>query len=172
MSNMPIQFQWDGEAMVPAGRYWARQSDEQFVVGQRYRMVEESERSTVSHNHEFAWLNEAWQSLPDAMLEQYPSAEHLRKKALIARGYCTMTQHACNTVAEAERLQAALGNEVDTYAVVTRRQTVVTVYRAMSQSRRSMRGPEFQASKTAILEYVGDLLGVDPQTLGKVEKAA
>jgi hypothetical protein len=172
MTTMPIQFQWDGEAMVPASKYWARQADEQFVVGQRYRMAEENERSPVSHNHEFAWLNEAWQSLPDHMLEQYPSAEHLRKKALIAKGYCTMTQHACMTSAEAERLRSALNAEVDSYAVVIRRQNVVTVYKAVSQSRRAMGGPQFQASKQAILEYVGDLLGVDPGTLGRVEKAA
>lgn len=167
MTTLPLMFAWDGEALVPAGQYWARKADEQFVVGQRYRMVEEAERSQASHNHEFAFLAEAWASLPDELLAQYPSAEHLRKKGLIAKGYCTMTQHACATVSEAERLESAITKHVDTYAVVVRRRNVVTVYEAVSQSKRAMGAAQFQASKTALMEFVGDLLGVDPETVGR-----
>lgn len=171
MSNMPIQFQWDGEAMVPASRFWARQADEQFTVGQRYRMVEENERSPASHAHEFAWLTEAWNSLPDELLAQYPNSEMLRKHGLIAKGFCTMVQHVCATKAEAERLAGIL-KPYDAYAVVVARGPVVTVYTAVSQSRRAMGAAQFQQSKQALMEFVGDLLGVDPQTIGKVEKAA
>lgn len=170
---MPIQFQWDGEAMVPASRFWGREADKQFVVGQRYRMVEENERSEISHNHEFAWLDEAFQTLPDPLLAQYPSKEHLRKQALIAKGYCTMRQHPCQSIAEAERLEKSLSEErADPYVVIVRRRNVVTTYRAVSQSRRAMGAPQFQASKQAIIEFVADLLEVDPQTLAKVERAA
>lgn len=171
MSNMPIQFQWDGEAMVPASRFWARQADEQFTIGQRYRMVEENERSPASHAHEFAWLTEAWNSLPDELLAQYPNSEMLRKHGLISKGFCTMVQHVCATKAEAERLAAIL-KPYDAYAVVVARGTVVTVYTAVSQSRRAMGAAQFQQSKQALMEFVGDLLGVGAQTIGKVEKAA
>lgn len=171
MSNMPIQFQWDGEAMVPASRFWSSQADEQFTVGQRYRMAEENERSPASHAHEFAWLSEAWNSLPDELLAQYPNSEMLRKHGLIAKGFCTMVQHVCATKAEAERLAGIL-KPYDAYAVVVARGTVVTVYTAVSQSRRAMGAAQFQQSKSALMEFVGDLLGVDPQTIGKVEKAA
>lgn len=168
----PIQFAWDGEAMVPASGFWTRKANECFVVGQRYRMVEENERSDVSHRHEFAWLREAWNSLPDHMLDQYPSSEHLRKHGLIAKGHCTMTQHPCVSVAEAERLEATIRQHVDTYAIVRRRGAVVTVYEAVSQSKRAMGGPQFQQSKTDLMQFVGDLLGVDPDTLATVEQAA
>lgn len=171
MSAPPLQFQWDGEAMVPAGKHWARQADEHFVVGQRYRLVEENEQSDRSRNHEFAWLHEAWQSLPDTMLDQFPSSEHLRKFGLISKGHCTMVQHPCTTTAEAERLAAIL-RPYDAYAIVRQRGPVVTVYTAVSQSRRAMGAAMFQKSKSDLMEYVGDLLGVDPETLGKVEKAA
>lgn len=171
MSNQPLVFEWDGEAMIPAGRYWARQADEQFVVGERYRLAEENERSSASHAHEFAWLTEAWNSLPDEMLAQYPNSEMLRKHGLIAKGFCTMVQHVCKSEAEAQRLAAIL-KPYDAYAVVVARGTVVTVYTAVSQSRRAMGAAQFQQSKTALMEFVGDLLGVDPQTIGKVEKAA
>jgi hypothetical protein len=172
MSAPPLKFQWDGDALVPASGFWRRQANEHFVVGAVYRMVEEAERSQISHSHEFAWLKTAWDSLPDDLLAQYPSPEHLRKRALIAKGHCTMTQHACKSVAEAERLEAAIGAHVDTYAVVVRRGPVVTVYTAVSQSRRAMGAPQFQASKNDIIDYVAGLLQVDPDTLGKQQAAA
>lgn len=169
---MPVKFRWDGEAMVPPSGYWSREADKQFVVGEVYRLAEEHERSQVSHNHEFAFLAEAWNSLPDHLIDQYPSVEHLRKKGLIAKGHCTMTQHACTSIAEAERLEAAITSHVDTYAVVRRRGSVVTVYEAASQSYRAMGKAMFQQSKTDLMEFVGDLLGVAPDDLAKVRSAA
>lgn len=162
----PLMFVWSGDAMVPASSYWTNQANEHFVVGQRYRMVEEQQRSPISHSHEFAWLNEAWNSLPDELLAQYPNSETLRKHALIAKGYCTMVQHVCSTKAEADRLAGIL-RPYDAYAIVIARGNVVTVYTAVSQSKRAMGAAQFQASKQAILDFVGDLLGVEPETLGR-----
>lgn len=167
----PLFLTWDGEAFRPAGRYWERLANEHFVVGERYRMVEENDRSTATHNHEFAFLTEAWNSLPDELHAQYPNPEVLRKHGLIAKGFCTMVQHVCASKAEAERLAGIL-KPYDAYAIVVARGNVVTVYTAVSQSRRAMGAAQFQQSKTALMEFVGDLLGVDPETIGKVERAA
>jgi hypothetical protein len=167
----PILWQWDGEALQPATGYWRKAADHYLAVGQRYRMVEEAERSEVSHKHEFAWLKEAWNSLPDELLDQYPNSEILRKHGLIAKGHCTMTQHVCASVAEAERLAAIL-KPYDAYAIVRQRGPVVTVYKAVSQSKKAMGAAMFQRSKTDLMEFVGDMLGVDPETIGKVEQAA
>lgn len=173
MTYVPaIQYQWDGDALVPASGFWRREADRHLVVGQRYRMVEENEISGASHRHEFAWLREAWNSLPDAMLDQYPSSEHLRKRGLIAKGHCTMTQHPCVTAAEAERTEATIRRHVDKYALVTRRGAVVTVYEAVSQSKRAMGGPQFQRSKSDLMDFVADLLGVSVETLAQVGEAA
>lgn len=166
MTALPINCIWDGEAFVPAGTYWAKKADEEFVVGQRYRIGEYHDRSPASHNHQFAWLNEAWQSLPDELYDQYPSPEHLRKFALIAKGHCTMVQHACASNAEALRLAAAI-RPYDTYAVVSVRGPVVTVYNAVSQSVKAMDGPQFQKSKQDVIDFVADLLGVAPDDLRK-----
>lgn len=171
MKAPPIFLEWDGEAFRPAGKYWDRLANEHFTVGERYRMVEENDRSTATHNHEFAFLTEAWNSLPDELHAQYPNPEVLRKHGLIAKGFCTMVQHVCASKAEAERLAGIL-KPYDAYAIVVARGNVVTAYTAVSQSRRAMGAPQFQASKTALMEFVGDLLGVDPETIGKVEKAA
>lgn len=167
----PILMQWNGEAMVPATSRWAAEADKHFVVGQRYRMVEEQERSEVSHRHEFAWLRTAWESLPDHLLDQYPNSEVLRKHGLIAKGHCTMAQHTCASVAEAERLATIL-RPYDTYSIVRQRGSVVTVYKAVSQSYRAMGAKQFQRSKTDLMEFVGDLLGVDPATLAQQSEAA
>ena len=60
----------------------------------------------------------------------------------------------------------------DVYAIVRQRGPVVTVYTAVSQSKRAMGAAMFQQSKSDLMDFVGDLLGVDPETLGKVEQAA
>lgn len=171
----PIKFQWDGEALVPSSGFWRREADHYLVVGQTYRMVEEQERSPASHRHEFAFVKEAWNSLPEHLEADYPSPEHLRKTALIRTGFCTMVQHPCATKAEADRLRATLGAYVDKYAIVQideERPNVVTVLTAESQSHHAMDRKRFQASKTAIMEFIGDMLGVDPAALASVGEAA
>ncbi|MDB6036048.1 MAG: hypothetical protein JWM16_6386, partial [Verrucomicrobiales bacterium] len=100
------------------------------------------------------------------------NSEMLRKHGLIAKGHCTMKQHVCMSDAEAERLQAALKDEGDKYAITIRRGKVVSVYRAVSQSKRSMGAKMFQQSKSDLMDFVGDLLGVDPETIGRQEQAA
>lgn len=171
---LPVMFAWDGEAMVPASRYWASACDKQFVVGERYRLAEEHERSSQTHRHEFAFVKEAWSSLPDALLNDYPSPEHLRKHGLIRKGFCTMKQYPCASRAEAERLRVSLTENVDSYAIVMidDDRPIVSVLTAESQSYRSMGKRRFQESKTALMEFIGDLLGVDPATLADVQEAA
>jgi hypothetical protein len=169
----PIIWQYDGDNLVPASGFWRRVAAENLVVGERYRLVEENERSEVSHRHEFAWLRSAYASLPDELVPQYPSVEHLRKQALIDKGYCTMKQHVCQSKAEAERLERVLSEERDDpYMVIVRRRNVVTTYRAVSQSKKAMGAPQFQQSKQDIIEYVAKLIGVDPETLGQQSEAA
>jgi len=172
MTNAPLMYEWDGEVMRPAGRYWARQADETFVVGMRYRMVEEEGHSIQSHRHEFAFLKEAWNSFPDELLEQFPSPEHLRKFGLIRKGFCLTKQYACKSAAEAKRFAAGLRENVDTYTLITIDGPIVTVSTAESQSFRTMGKARFQASKEALMEYVGSLIGVPPETLSGVQEAA
>ncbi|MVA98881.1 hypothetical protein GN330_16660 [Nitratireductor sp. CAU 1489] len=160
MAEAPILYQWDGEAMIPAAQHWARQADRQFVVGERYRMVEHHDRSANSHRHFFACIHDAWQNLPDRMLEQYPTSEHLRKKALIWKGYRDERSIVCASAAEAQRV-AAFVKPMDDFAVVTVKDAVVRVWTAKSQSVKAMGRKEFQDSKSDVLDFVDDLLGVE-----------
>jgi len=141
-------------------------ADQQYVVGEGYWLTPYEERSAATHDHQFAWLDDAWRNLP----EQYQfepwaqSKTHLRKYALIRTSFCTTEQFPCQSRAEAERWASRLRAD-DSYCVVTITGTIVNRFRAESQSRRAMDGKRFQASKQAIIEFIEGLLGVEPGTL-------
>lgn len=138
---------------------------EHFGEGEVVLMAQVEERTEVSHRHEFAWLRDAWATLPESIADDYPSPEHLRKRALIATGWADVKDYVCASRAEATRLASALRGETDDYTVVIVRDAVVRVCRAKSQSRRAMNKADFQASKDAVLRWVADLLGSTPDDL-------
>jgi hypothetical protein len=157
----PLGFQWDGEAMIPLQ---PRLADKYYVVGETYRMIPEEPRSTATHNHQFAEVAEAHSNLPEDLAVEFPTADHLRKYALIKAGYCDKASFVCSSKAEAVRLAAFL-KPIDDYSIVTVDDCVVTRYTAQSQSRRAMGAKTFQDSKTAVLEIVAAMIGVQPEKL-------
>lgn len=163
----PLHFRWDGDALVPLRSILA---DRHFVVGETYSMVEHHDRSMNSHRHFFSVVNEAWSNLPDRLLEEYPTAEVLRKKLLIRAGYADERSIVCASKAEAQRV-AAFVKPMDEYAVVTVREAVVRVYTAQSQSVKAMGAKPFQASKQAVLDALDDLLGVERGATARSEAA-
>jgi hypothetical protein len=169
MTGLPLVCDWDGEAFRPLKRF-AAQADRDFVIGQTYKLAEIEDRSDATHKHEFAWLREAWLSLPDDIAEHFPSAEHLRKMGLIKGGFCDQRQVVCASKSEAQRIGAFI-KPMDPYALVTVKDAIVTVYTAQSQSRKAMDKATFQASKQAIIEYVSGLLGCEPAELERARAA-
>lgn len=162
---LPMWFQYtDDEVLVPRSKAAAAEA---FVIGEYYRMGEVEERSEVSHNHQFAWLKTAWESLPDHLVPLYPSPEFLRKKALIATGHCTVQDYPCGSKVEAERWAANLKRESDAYTIVETSGTVVRVFRARSQARGKMDKAEFQKVKQDLIEWVSALIGVAPEDLAR-----
>lgn len=162
MEAKPVQFQWDGEAMVPASPRWAREADRQFVIGERYMLTEYHDRSMATHNHEFASIADMWASLPERYADEpwAQSAEHLRKYALIKCRYCNTQTYSCGSHAEAERWAQNL-RPLDEYSIVTVEGTTVYRFTAQSQSKRAMGAKLFQESKSAILDYIEDLIGIE-----------
>lgn len=161
MTGRPMIFTWDGEVMRPQH---PRIADQEYVVGEVYRLAPYEERSGASHNHYFAALTEAWQNLPEDLMEQYPTAEVLRKKMLIKAGYRDERSIVCASKAEANRI-AVFIIPIDPYAVVIVRGNVVQYLTAKSQSMRAMGKADFEASKQAVLDAVAELIGVGRQTL-------
>lgn len=155
---------------VPAPRF-VEAFSEKFADSATYWLSVEPARTEKSHNHEFAWVAEAWKTLPDHLTAEYPTSEHLRKRALIHTGHCDFTDFVCASRAEAVRWAANLRKAVSDYDMVVIRESVVRHYRAKSQSRRAMPAGEFQQSKTDILNWISDLLGVTPEQLSRAEAA-
>lgn len=163
MTDAPIQFYWDGEAMVPRERF-RKLCDREFVVGDTYPMAVAEPRSANSHRHYFAAVAEGWRNLPEEAAEEFPTAEHLRKYAMIRTGFCDRRSIVCASKAEALRV-AAFIKPMDQFAVVQVREAEVTVYTAQSQSIRAMGRKVFQQSKDSVLDFIASLVKVTPAAL-------
>ena len=149
---------WDGEKFVPQRRF-AKLCDKHFVVGEQYALAEHHERSAESQGHYFAALKEAWKNLREEDATRFPSAEHLRKWALVKAGYFDVRDIACISKGEAARAAAHI-RALDGYAVITISEGVVRVYTAKSQSKAAMGHQQFQESKQAVLDIVSGMVGV------------
>jgi hypothetical protein len=170
-TDFPVLLRYESGGLFRApNAFWATRCDRQFVVGEIRPMAVYEDRSYASHDHQFAWLTEAWRNLPEDLAELYPSPEHLRKRALIQCGYYDETIVDAGTRAAALRVAAAFRAREEFSWIVVRGPLVV-IRTAKSQSRRSMAKGEFQESKTAIMELIAGLIGVSVDDLQKARAA-
>lgn len=156
--DAPLLFQWDGEAMKPLPRF-AREADQRFVVGEHYRLVPVEERSAKSHAHYFAALHDLWMSIPERLAPDYPTSEHLRKRALVMTGHRNERTFVCASKAEAVRLAAFLRPAIE-FAVVSVHEAAVVEWTPKSQSIRAMGKQDFQRSKDDVLSFARELCGI------------
>lgn len=163
MIAAPILYTWSGEAMIPSPRLLAR-CNEQFTVGDTYRLIEHEDRSQRSHNHQFAEIHQAWLNLPEELAVNFPTDDHLRKYALIMTGWCDKRQLVCRSHVEAERI-AGFMRPTDEYAIIEVKDNIITEYVAKSQKRNKMNAADFQKSKTDILNYVAPMANTTPAKL-------
>ena len=166
---MPLSYRWSGDSFEVLPRH-QKQADKEFVVGEIYRLEQVHERSTATHNHEFAWLADAWKNLPERYDHEpwAQSPEHLRKYGLIMCKFCTTETFPCGSNAEALRWAARLRAD-DEYCIISVSGTVVHRFRAESQSKRAMGAKRFQASKSALMEFVSGLIGTTTTELANAE---
>jgi len=171
MSNLPpprpIRFTWNGQAMIPTMPGVAKR---QFNKGETYLLETVPERSGQSHRHYFACLQDGWLNLPDHLAAHFPDAEHLRAYLLIKCGYYTTRTITCGDRKEALKV-AAFVRPIDDFSIVTTNGNIVQVHTARSQSSRSMRRQEFQASKTKVLDALSEMLGTSTKALENNAKA-
>jgi hypothetical protein len=159
-----MRFLWNGEVMVPMRPQAAEKA---YQAGLRYWLDEVSERSWISHSHEFAWIASAWDNLPEALMDKFPTPEHLRKAALIATGWYRETIIEAGSKPAAQRV-AAYVRQADEFAHVVISGPAVIVRTARSQRMRGldrMDKKDFQASKDAILGWIANLVGVSADDL-------
>jgi hypothetical protein len=162
-----IACRWSNGAFFPTDRF-VEQTQERFVDGAVYWLNVEPERSEKSHGHEFAWLKEAWKQLPESLADQYPSTEHLRKRALIQGGF--YDEQIIDAGSNAAALRVCQGIKAfpgEAFSMVFVRGSFVVVRRAKSQSKKAMGAADFQRSKQAVLEIVSELIGVTIEQLSR-----
>jgi hypothetical protein len=158
MSDIPVLYRWDGDAMVPLDRF-KKYCDKQFVVGEVYPLITEYDRSTASHRHYFAVVNGVWQTLPPALTALFPTSERLRKWCLIKCGYANEQAIVCETMKDANNFAALITTTMEDCVVVQSGRTL-KVFTAQSQSTRSMDKVKFQESKDAVFGVLAEMLGV------------
>lgn len=142
--------------------------------GELVTVIIERGRSLNSHRHQFAFVREAWQNLPEH-LQSAPWAETpetMRKHALIATGFHQSYTLDCGANATAQRIKAQLVRaeaRAEGYAIGQVRGPILTIWTPESQSMRSMGGKRFQESKTAILDWMEAQIGVTASALRGAE---
>jgi len=168
--TIPVECVWTGDDFRPINSWWVARARKQFVVGEVYKMAEEPERSSRSHAHYFARIQDVWESLPTLQAERFKSPEHLRRWALIQAGYCDSQSLPCGSADMAKKF-ASFIRPRDEFSVVTVTGSVVNVFTAKSQSYRSMDKKTFQDSKTKVLEIIADLIGATAKELSAPTQA-
>lgn len=159
-----FRFIWRDGAFVPDGARLASYCDEQFGEGEVVTFERHEERSTASHNHYFACINEAFNNLPEGD-NRFPTPDALRKWALIKNNYCTKTEAVFDSTQQAAIAAAFTGNAEGVIIVV--KENVLVKYTAKSQSVKAMDKQEFQRSKVDVLDTIAELLALKRKQLEK-----
>lgn len=163
--QVPLRFVWTDDGVFrPASPLWARKADERYVVGMEYRLTEIVEQSERSRRHFHAVVRDAWLSLPDELAAQFETADHLRKHCTIKAGFHEKRSIHCGSTPEARKV-AAFIRPMDSYAIVTTAENVVTVWTALST--RGLDHRTFQTLKDGCLDEIAKLIGTDATTLDK-----
>jgi len=161
----PVEFRWDGKAMIPLPRFNALVR-KQYTINDTYFLSVHEERSTASHRHYFACINEAWRNLPEKKVATYPTPEHLRKWALVRAGYYNERSIVCTSDDQADAVIAMI-EALDEYAVIVAKKGTVKVFTAISQSVDNMTKEKFERSKQDVLAVLSEVIGVTTQQLEK-----
>lgn len=160
----PIEMFWDAEAEVlKPTPGWHGRARKEFVAGEIYHIAHQEPRSAASHGHYFAVVNRAWKNLPEIHADRFPTADHLRKYALIKTGWYNSNSITAGSHEGALRL-ASFIRTLDEFAVVDVREAVVTHFTAKTQST-LMGNDDFKKSKQEVLDFLADMIGVTSKQL-------
>ncbi len=149
------------QAMYFGGQAWVPMS----VADELAEKLREKQRTTASHNHQFAEIHDLWQNLTidHAHAPYAASADAFRKHGLIETGFCDVDTVAFETPEQAQAAApfiASLAREAYGYAVTVARGPLVVCSTPHSQSYKAMGKERFHESKQAVLDWGYALLGV------------
>jgi hypothetical protein len=156
---IPLIYMGDGDFRA-SSPYHIRRCQQLYGQGELVTVEAIAERSMASHRQYFAEVGDLWETLPETLAGDFPSADHLRKFALIKSGYCKQRRLVLPTHEEAEEA-ALMVNELDSYALCEVTGRTLTVWVARSQSLKAMGREEFEKSKVDTLDVTRKMIGPD-----------
>lgn len=162
--NNLIRARWDGKNFQPVGRV-SLDRVKGLDDGELLGLEVIRDRSMRSHGHAFAAIKDLWLNIPEVMQEMpyAKSPETFRKHALMASGYYEAQTVDCGSPEAAERVGAIMSKMAEAahgYQITQINGQVVRCFTPKSQSVKAMGVPEFQKSKTDVLEWCRNAVGV------------
>lgn len=154
----PLRVVFKDGAFHPASTAAELRAKRFYAEGREYELAEYHPRSSRSHAHFFACVEDAFRNLPEVYAQEFGSAEQLRKWALVRTGFCKRDELVCDTPQAAERV-AGFMRGADEYAVIQVDGNVVRRFTAKSQRMNVMDRDEFQRSKEAVLDFLSTIIG-------------
>ena len=155
-------------AMTPAtmtldGVKWV----EAWALDQANAALAEKQRSQQSHSHQFAAINDLFDSLPisHAGAPYAASKEAFRKHGLCVTGHCDVETIDLESAEIAQRvapLVSAKARQAHGYALTITRGPLLICTTPHSQSFKAMGKDAFNRSKADVLAWAETLLGVTP----------
>lgn len=159
MTGAPLYFRWDGDGMIPIGRY-VREANERFVVGERYQMEVIEQRSQAFHAFYFARVAELWSNLPERFGDRFKSPDHLRAYALVHTGHCEENVVTVESEEVAQRV-GAFALALDDLCIIDIKGTVVSVFKAHSQKKSAMDAQAFRDSAQDVIDFIeNEMIGL------------
>lgn len=176
MSFRPCLFKWDAASrtmnLVPR---FANVALAQFVDQEEYPLEVREHRSSKSHAHLFACINEAWKNLRGETAEILRTPEHLRAWSLIAAGWFDETIIETPS-RDAAMKMATFARKLDDFAEIKvvkhDGRWFLRMRTPKSMSRASMAKEEFDRCKRDILDIIAGTIEVSRKTLEQAGKTA
>lgn len=160
----PLLVEFDGAVFRPSNPRMRERIAQYFELGATYRVEFKDHRSAESHNATFAGIARAWDNLTVEDSRRFPTAMHFRKWLLVQNGFADSREVVCDTADDAMRF-AVVARSLDSYAVITVRSNVVTIYTAQSMAAKTMDRKTFETAKQLILQQAAEMVGIDVPTL-------
>lgn len=161
----PMTFRWTERACPSCGTVidaamvptLTNRAKEEFVIDELYHLEASDHSSDKSRGYYFARVEDLHDNLPPQYEERFPSPEHLRKYALVHCGYRD-EEFIVTDSNEHAIAAAAILRRRDAFAVMKVEGNVLRIWTAKSQRRMHMKREEFEASKTAVLDWIEQTL--------------
>lgn len=149
-----VRVLWDGKVFHPHSKSLEQCKKLEHTW---HTMSTEGERSTESHNHYFAKLEELFSTLPEETAARFRNIDHFRSWCLIHEGFANEQCLFESSPSEAQVAARTLRKR-EPFSMVDVSGTVVRIWSAESQARNVMSRKRFEESKQKVLELAEHLV--------------